>query len=85
MYRLFSAKTFIRNKELPLCSNCFYFLEHKNNYPYDPMPSNEQHGQCKKFGEVNMVTGVVEYDLARACRLNESQCGKLGSEFSINS
>ena len=74
-------KNFIRNKAVPICSNCLHFIEHTNNYPYDPIPSNEIYGRCKKFGETNMVTGVIEYDLASNCRLNESKCGKFGSEF----
>ncbi len=72
---------FIRNKELPVCSNCLHFIEHTNNYPYDPIPSNEKYGRCKKFGEVDMVSGVIEYDLAINCRLNDSKCGHFGSEF----
>ena len=76
-----TEKVFIRNKELPICSKCLHFIEHTNNYPYDPMPSNEQHGRCKKFGEVNLITGAIDYDLARNCRLNVSKCGNFGSEY----
>jgi len=76
-----TGKNFIRNESLPICSNCLHFIEHINNYPYDPIPSNERHGKCKKFGEVNIITGVIEYDLASNCRLNDSKCGKLGVEF----
>ena len=86
MYKLFlrnfSEKIFIRNTELPICSKCKYFIEHSNNYPYDPVPSNEQYGKCKKFGEVNMITGVIEYDLAKNCRVKDSKCGTVGSEYS---
>ena len=76
-----STKKIIRNTALPICLNCLHFIEHTNNYPYDPIPSNEKYGRCKKFGEVNMVSGVIEYDLAINCRLNDSKCGKFGSEF----
>ena len=76
-----TGKIFIRNKELPICSNCVHFIEHTNNYPYDPMPSNEQYGRCKKFGGVNVITGTIEYDLASDSRFNDSKCGKIGSEF----
>jgi hypothetical protein len=72
---------FIRNKELPICLNCVHFIEHKNNYPYDPIPSDEQHGKCKKFGEVNLITGMIKYDLAKDCRLNANACGKGGVEY----
>jgi len=76
-----TGKIFIRNRELPICSNCLHFIEHKNNYPYDPIPNDEQHGRCKKFGEVNLITGAIDYDLAKNCRLNVSKCGNLGSEY----
>ena len=74
--------TFIRNKELPICSKCVHFIEHTNNYPYDPIPSNEKYGKCKKFGEINMITGSIEHDLASDCRLDNSKCGKFASEYS---
>ena len=78
------GKIFIRNKELPICLKCIHFIEHTNNYPYDPIPSDEQYGRCKKFGEVNLITGIIEYDLAKNCRLNVSKCGKLGLEYTEN-
>ena len=76
-----TVPTFIRNKQLPICSKCVHFIEHTNNYPYDPIPSNEQYGRCKKFGEVNMITGIINYDLASYCRLNDNQCGKFASHY----
>ena len=81
LLRAFSDKVFIRNTALPLCLTCVHFIEHTNNYPYDPPPSNQQHGQCRKFGEVNLITGPIEHDLAAACRFNASQCGRFGSEY----
>jgi hypothetical protein len=60
-----------------------HFIEHTNNYPYDPIPNNEQYGKCKKFGEINMITALIDYDLANDCRLNDNKCGKFASEFSI--
>jgi len=80
--RIFSTgKNSIRNKKLPICSNCLHFIEHTNNYPYDPIPNDEQYARCKKFGEVNLITGAIEYDLAKNCRLNVEKCGNLGSEY----
>ena len=43
-----TGKIFIRNRDLSICSNCLHFIEHTNNYPYDPITSNEQYGRCKK-------------------------------------
>jgi hypothetical protein len=79
--KLSTCKNFIRNTELPICSNCLHFIEHTNNYPYDSIPSDEQYGRCKKFGELNIITGVINYDFAMSCRLNNNKCGNLGSEY----
>ena len=71
----------IRNLQYPACKNCVHFIEHTNNYPYDPVPCNEQYGKCKKFGEMNVVTGVVHNDYAGLCRENEKKCGLTGKEY----
>lgn len=76
-----TGKIFIRNRDLSICSNCLHFIEHTSNYPYDPIPSDEQYGRCKKFGEVNLITGIIEYDLAKNCRLTVTKCGNLASEY----
>jgi hypothetical protein len=76
-----TGKIFIRNKELPICSNCLHFIEHKNNNLYQSIPHYEQYNKCEKFGEVNLITGAMEYDSARNCRLDVNKCGNLGSEY----
>lgn len=75
-----SKKIFVRNEALPVCSNCGWFVEDKNNYPYDPIPNDELYGRCKRFSEVNMITGGKIYDFAHECRTNKNKCGKDGSE-----
>lgn len=79
--KIFTRKFSIRNKELPICSNCIHFIEYKNNYPYDEIPNNEKYARCKKFGEVNLITGLINYDFADMCRSNNNKCGKFGSEY----
>lgn len=81
MRNLSTKNTFISNKDLPICSNCVHFIEHTNNYPYDPIPSDKQYGRCKRFGEMNLITGTVEYEFAMNCRTNINKCGILGSEY----
>ena len=76
-----TEKIFIKNKELPICTNCVHFIEHTNNYPYDPLTNNKLYGRCKRFGEVDVVTGLVEYEFAEYCRKNSNICGKSGSEY----
>ena len=65
---------FIRNKELPICSNCVHFIELENDYPYNG-------NRCKKFGEMDVITGVIKYDLAAVCRLGDDNCGKKGLHY----
>ena len=73
--RKFSTERFfIRNKELPICSNCVHYIELENDYPYDG-------STCKKFGEMDVITGVIKYDLAAVCRLGDSNCGKKGFHY----
>jgi hypothetical protein len=73
-----TGKSFIRNTTLPSCLNCIHFIEHTNNYPYDDTPSDTQYGKCKKFGEMNLITGLIEYDFAKNCRNDINKCGKTG-------
>lgn len=74
-------KIFVRNTNLLICLNCIHFIEHTNNYPYDSLPSDEKSGKCKKFGEVNIITGSIEYDFAKNCRDDNNKCEKTGSEY----
>jgi len=74
----------IRNRELPICINCLHFIEDKIYYPYDQIPCDEQYGRCKKFGQVNLISGAIKYDLARDCRFDVSKCGNSGSEYIEN-
>lgn len=77
----YSDKLFIRNNGLPLCINCKYFIEDKNNYFYDGPPSDEINGKCKKTGQINVITGVIEYDSASESRNNIKKCGRTGQFF----
>ena len=72
--KLSTGKFFIRNKELPICSNCVHFIELENDYPYNG-------NRCKKFGEVDFITGEIKYDLAAVCRLGDDNCGKKGLHY----
>jgi len=76
-----NGKQFIRNENLPVCADCLHFIRHKNNYPYDPIPNDKMYGKCKKFGQLDMVTGLIEHDYANECRLDDNRCGYKGSEY----
>jgi hypothetical protein len=73
--RKFSTERFfIRNQEFPICSNCLHFIEYTNNDPFDG-------NRCKKFGEMDLITGAIKYDLAAVCRLDDDMCGEEGDEY----
>jgi Pyruvate/2-oxoacid:ferredoxin oxidoreductase delta subunit len=75
-----TEKIFIRNTNYPICLNCVHFIPDETNYPYDPLP-DDNYGKCKKFGELNLVKGQIDYDMAKACRQNETKCGIKGKEY----
>ena len=62
----------IRKFQYPACVNCVYFIKTTNN---------ENYGRCKKFGEMDLVTGVIEHDFAKLCREDTKKCGWRGSEY----
>ena len=72
--KLSTERLFIRNKELPICANCLHFIK----YTYDdPFAGN----RCKKFGEMDVITGAIKYDYAEVSRLGDDNCGKKGSHY----
>jgi hypothetical protein len=70
----------IRNSNFPICANCIHFIEDKTNYPYEPAP-NDKYARCKLFGQVNIVTGEINYDFASFCREDSKRCGLTGVGF----
>ena len=63
-----------QNKEIPICSNCLHFIESKYQL-------HKELGMCKKFVDVNIVTGELKYELAKECRASTSKCEIYGSEY----
>ena len=82
MYRLLKlGKVFIKNNDLPSCLNCVHFIRPTTKGRDD----YELYGRCKKFGKMSLITGEIEYDFARHCRLDEEKCGDPGKEYTSNS
>jgi hypothetical protein len=79
--RIISGKVFIKNSNLPICATCEHFIIPKTKERDD----YEFYGRCKRFGKMNLVTGEIEYGLARTCRLDEEKCGDHGKEYSTKS
>ena len=52
-----------KNKSLPLCINCKFFIKEEINYPCDSFP-DDKNGKCENSGVINLVTGKIEYNYA---------------------
>ena len=61
----------IKNLNNPSCKNCMYFYSNIN-YRYST---------CKLFGNKNIITDEIIYDLAIETRNNENKCGIKGKYF----
>jgi hypothetical protein len=60
----------IKNYNAVLCKNCIYFKH--ESYGSD---------KCIKFGELDVVSGKIEYDTAYKCRLDSKCCGMEAKYF----
>jgi hypothetical protein len=70
----------IKNIQYPFCVKCKHFMPEKYYYPDDP-PPDDRLGKCGLFGEVDIVTGSIEYDFAKHARNDFKRCGIKGSLF----
>jgi hypothetical protein len=63
----------IRNSRNPSCRNCVHFQPNPLFFDF-----GSEWNTCKKFGEVNLVSNHIDYDLAKECRRDETKCGLAG-------
>lgn len=68
----------IRKFQYPACVNCAFFIK-----PIHNSHENLHYGKCKKFGEMDLVTGFIDYDYATLCREDTKKCGWRGTEYQI--
>ena len=76
LYRI-DAKI-IKNVNLPSCVNCKY---------YRPRAFSDFHSswnECKYFGTKNIQTDLIDYNIAKECREDETKCGLEGKYFDEN-
>jgi len=66
LFRHFSSCN-IKNLDKKSCVNCVCFID-VTCYP-------NVYERCNKFGEKNIVTGKINYELASNCRSNKNLCG----------
>ena len=61
----------IVNLKQPKCIDCSFFLKQT---PLDM-------SKCYRFGNADLVTGIIKYDYADFCRINPDMCGVEGKYF----
>lgn len=52
-----------------ICKNCIYYKQHNRSITFD---------ECTKFGEKNIISGVIRYVSALNSRNDDDLCGKRG-------
>ena len=70
-----NADRIIKNINLPSCKNCIYYQTKNLNPDFSSL------NKCEKFGEKDIVNGMIKYDYANSCREKESKCGKEGKYY----
>jgi hypothetical protein len=62
--------SFIQNQYKPLCANCKFFIPNKN--------------ECRKFGDIDIITGKYSYEQAISVRNDNDKCGEYAFFFQKN-
>jgi hypothetical protein len=58
----------IHNAHTQICKNCVHYI------PSEP-------GTCRLFGTKDMVTGLIKYENAETCRVQDWRCGTEATLF----
>jgi len=64
------SPSFIQPPTKKICKDCKHFIA--------------DNIECKKFGEMDSITGIITYESARRVRKDEKKCGKNAIEFEEN-
>lgn len=75
LYASLNAENTIRNSNLPSCRNCVFYK------PLENRDFSSIYSQCEKFGDKNILTNEIKYDLVKICRIDETKCGIQGKYF----
>lgn len=57
----------IHNLNYPICRNCIHYIPEKNG--------------CALFGSQDVVNGLMVYESAEVCRVNDWKCGMSGTHY----
>lgn len=70
----------IKNYNRPICASCKYFKPINTFDKKDAI----KYGQCKKYGEKNLLSGNIEYEFASIAR-KYLNCGINGTHYQYDS
>lgn len=68
-------KQFLINLKVPICKNCVYFKPYKFDGKFYDL------GKCTKFGKMDIVSGIIEYNYASTCRTDNNLCSFNGTYY----
>jgi hypothetical protein len=69
----------IKNIANPICIECVHFIKH---VPYNKdTQRNNIYGKCRQFGNKDLVTGEIVYELASTTRREINRCKSEGIYF----
>lgn len=69
---------FIKDRHLPSCVNCKYFIEYKSPILHSSNELNIINSKCMLFGYKDKVSGEIIHHLASTCRNDTTMCGENG-------
>lgn len=67
---IMNMNRFIKNVKQPICKHCHFYNSISTKLGY-----------CTKFGEKNIITGVITYKYAADIRYDDNLCGMNGVYF----
>jgi hypothetical protein len=70
-----SSEQIIKNGNVNPCVNCVFYK------PSTFRKFTSEFSKCEKFGEKDIITGVINYSYADSCRNNQGKCGIEGHYF----
>jgi hypothetical protein len=68
---------YIKHQSAPACLTCTHFIPFVSKYDYDEGKDMFSHrlGNCRLFGEKDLVSGETKYEYANLARVDKRMCG----------
>lgn len=70
LFTIINATQIIKNIDIPACRNCIHYKPSIHNTDF-----TVSYNKCGKFGNKDIITDKISYDIAELCRKDELRCG----------